>query len=414
MPAKTGIKLCRCNDAAQYAGVVDRMHHAFAGFVRAYRAIGGQLCHKLRPMIDRSVIRQAPKVLLHDHLDGGLRPATVIDLAREFGYDGLPTQDPDELARSFTAGADRKSLELYLEGFEHTVGVMQAPDAIERVAFECAEDLAADGVVYAEVRFAPELSTAGGLTLDEVVQAILRGFARGEASTGIRMGFIVTAMRQFARSVEIAELAVRYRDAGVVGFDVAGPEAGFPPTRYLDAFNLIHQANFHLTIHAGEAFGLPSIWEALQWCGAHRLGHGVRIVDDITVGEDGQISMGRLASYVRDLRVPLEMCPTSNVHTGAARSIEEHPIDLLRRLRFRVTVNTDNRLMSGITLTDEFDSLSRAFGFGLDEMQWLTLNAMKSAFAPFDERLRLINGVIKPAYARLIAESNFAEAAARY
>src|SRR5207344_16513 len=214
--------------------------------------------------------------------------------------------------------------------------------------------------------------------------------------TGIKMGFIVTAMRQFARSVEVAELAIRHRDQGVIGFDVAGPEAGFPPTRYLDAFNLIHQANFNLTIHAGEAFGLPSIWEALQWCGAHRLGHGVRIVDDIKLGDDGEISLGRLASYVRDQRVPLEMCPTSNVHTGAVASIEEHPIDLLRRLRFRVTVNTDNRLMSGVTLSSELELLARTFGFGLDELQWLTLNAMKSSFLSFDQRIRIINGTIKP------------------
>jgi adenosine deaminase len=356
-------------------------------------------------MMERDVIRQAPKVLLHDHLDGGLRPQTVIELARECGYDGLPTEDPEDLARAFTAGANRKSLELYLEGFEHTVGVMQTRDAIVRVAQECAEDLAADGVVYAEVRYAPELSTSRGLSLDEVTEAVLEGFSRGSATNGISVRMIVTAMRQFARSVEIAELALRHRDDGVVGFDVAGPEAGFPPTRYLDAFNLIHQANFHLTIHAGEAFGLPSIWEALQWCGAERLGHGVRIIDEVTVGEDGEVALGRLAAYVRDMRIPLEMCPTSNVHTGAAPSIREHPIDLLRRLRFRVTVNTDNRLMSGITLTDEFATLSETFGFGLDEMQWLTLNAMKSAFAPFDERLKLINGVIKPGFAQLMAES---------
>src|SRR4051795_4007837 len=398
------IPLCRCNDGAKYdnADVLLLWQSARAS------------SSNLSPMVRLDTIRQAPKVLLHDHLDGGLRPGTVVDLASEFGYTGLPTTDSDALAAAFTNGADRKSLVLYLEGFEHTVGVMQTPDALERVAFECAEDLANDGVVYAEVRYAPELSTHQGLSLDEVVQAILRGFARGERETGIRMGFIVTAMRQFARSVEIAELAIRYRDMGVVGFDVAGPEAGYPPTRYLDAFNLIHQANFHLTIHAGEAFGLPSIWEALQWCGAHRLGHGVRIVDNISVGADGELTMGRLATYVRDQRIPLEMCPTSNVHTGAVASIEEHPIDLLRRLRFRVTVNTDNRLMSGVTMTSEFDALSRVFDFGLDEMQWLTLNAMKSAFAPFDERLRLINGIIKPGYARLIAESNFAEAAARY
>ncbi len=356
-------------------------------------------------MIDRSVIHRAPKVLLHDHLDGGLRPSTVIELAREYGYDGLPTEDPDELARAFTAGADRKSLVLYLEGFAHTVGVMQTREALVRVAEECAADLAADGVVYAEIRYAPELSTSTGLSLDEVVLAILEGFERGSSAHGISLGLILTGMRQFARSVEIAELAIRHRDDGVVGFDVAGPEAGFPPTRYLDAFNLIHQANFHLTIHAGEAFGLPSIWEALQWCGAERLGHGVRIIDDITVGPDGEVALGRLAGYVRDRRVPLEMCPTSNVHTGAASSIENHPIDLLRRLRFRVTVNTDNRLMSGISLTDEFATLSSTFGFDLHEMQWLTLNAIKSAFAPFDERLRLINGVIKPGYAELMAES---------
>jgi adenosine deaminase len=362
-------------------------------------------------MIEPELIRRAPKVLLHDHLDGGLRPVTVIELARDAAYDGLPMTDPLELARFFTSGADRKSLELYLEGFEHTVAVMQTREALIRVAAECAEDLAADGVVYAEVRYAPELSTRNGLSLDDVVTAVLHGFRQGSADRGIELGFIVTAMRTAARSLEIAELAVRHRDEGVVGFDIAGAEAGYPPTRHLDAFHYIARANFHITIHAGESFGLPSIWEALQWCGAERLGHGVRIVDDIKVEPGGDIKLGRLASYVRDRRVPLEMCPTSNVHTGAVRDVDEHPIDLLRRLRFRVTVNTDNRLMSGVTLSDEFDTLARAFGFGLDEMQWLTLNAMKSAFNPFDERLRLINGVIKPGYAQLLAESAYAEAA---
>jgi adenosine deaminase len=362
-------------------------------------------------MIARELIRRAPKVLLHDHLDGGLRPTTVIELARDADYGGLPTTDSQELARAFTAGADRKSLELYLEGFEHTVAVMQTADALMRVAAECAEDLAADGVVYAEVRYAPELSTRAGLSLDEVVEATLEGFRRGTSGRALTVGFIVTAMRTAARSLEIAELAVRHRDEGVVGFDIAGAEAGYPPTRHLDAFHYIARANFHITIHAGESFGLPSIWEALQWCGAERLGHGVRIVDDIQQTADGDVQLGRLASYVRDRRVPLEMCPTSNVHTGAVASVAEHPIDLLRRLRFRVTVNTDNRLMSGVTLSDEFETLAGTFDFGLDEMQWLTLNAMKSAFNPFDERLRLINGVIKPGYARLAAETAFAGAA---
>jgi adenosine deaminase len=360
-------------------------------------------------MVPFDVIRASPKVLLHDHLDGGLRPATVIELANASGYTGLPTDDPVALARWFTQGADRKSLELFLEGFRHTVGVMQTETAIERVAAECAEDLAADGVVYAEVRYAPELSIQGGLGLDAVMEAWLAGLERGatraaEAGQPIIVRAIVTAMRQFARSVEIAELAVRFRDQGVVGFDIAGPEAGFPPSRHLDAFQLIHHANFHVTIHAGEAFGLPSIWEALQWCGAERLGHGVRIVDDVTAEPDGRYSLGRLAAYVRDRRVPLEMCPTSNVHTGAVATLAEHPVDLLRRLRFRVTINTDNRLMSGVTLSSEMSTLSSTFGFGLEEMQWLTINAMKSSFAPFDQRLRLINGVIKPGFARLMAE----------
>jgi adenosine deaminase len=361
-----------------------------------------------RPALPLEAIRRAPKVLLHDHLDGGLRPATVIELAGEAGYE-LPTTDPHELGAWFTRGADRKSLELYLEGFRHTVAVMQTRDAIERVAAEAVEDLAADGVVYAEIRMAPELLTDGGLTLDEATEAMLAGLRRGSEGRPITIGLIITAMRQAARSVEIAELAVRHRDGGVVGFDIAGPEAGYPPSRHLDAFHLIARENFHFTIHAGEGFGLPSIWEALQWCGAERLGHGVRIVDDIHVREDGRYVLGRLASYVRDRRVPLEMCPTSNVHTGAAVSVEEHPIDLLRRLRFRVTVNTDNRLMSGISMSSEMASLHAAFGIGLDEMEWLTLNAMKSAFWPFDGRLRIINEQIKPAYAQLRAEQSAVE-----
>ena len=359
-------------------------------------------------MLRQDTVLAAPKALLHDHLDGGLRPATIVDLAAEFGYDGLPTTDPDELAAWVRRGADRKSLELYLETFEHTVGVLQERDAIIRVAAECAEDLAADGIVYAEVRYAPELSTARGLTLDEVVEANLEGFRIGmeraaAAGRPIVMKVIVTAMRQAARSVEVAECAVRWRDAGVVGFDIAGPEAGYRPTRHLDAFEYVRRENFHITIHAGESFGVPSIWEALQWCGAERLGHGVRIVDDITVRDDGSVELGRLATFVRDRRIPLEMCPTSNVHTGAAASIADHPFDLLRRLRYRVTVNTDNRLMSGVTLSSEFAALDAAFGIGLGEMEWLTINAMKSAFAPFDERLRIIGEIVKPGYARLRA-----------
>jgi adenosine deaminase len=351
-------------------------------------------------------LRSAPKVLLHDHLDGGLRPATIVELAAEAGHE-LPTDDADALGVWFTEAADSGSLVRYLETFEHTVGVMQSAAALTRVARECAEDLAADGVVYAEIRYAPELHVQEGLTLDQVVAAVQEGFDQGVEASGGRIVVrqLVTAMRQAAPSLEIAELAIRYRDQGVAGFDIAGPEAGYPPTRFLDAFDYVRQENGHATCHAGEAFGLPSIWEAVQWCGADRLGHGVRIIDDIhikEVAEDGtpvSYELGRLASYVRDKRIPLEMCPSSNLQTGAADSIAEHPIGLLADLRFRVTVNTDNRLMSGTSMTREHQLLCEAFGWGLPKVEWLTVNAMKSAFLPYDERYRLIMDVIKPWYA---------------
>jgi adenosine deaminase len=343
--------------------------------------------------------------LLHDHLDGGLRPTTIVELAGEIGH-ALPSRDPEELGRWFVAAADSGSLERYLETFSHTVAVMQTESSLRRVAAECAEDLAADGVVYAEVRFAPEQHLTAGLTLAQVVEAVLAGFALGteraaEAGHQIRIGTLLTAMRHAARSMEIAELAISYRDVGVVGFDIAGAEAGYPPTRHLDAFEYLQRENYHFTIHAGEAFGLPSIWQAIQWCGADRLGHGVRIVDDI--GPDG--TLGRLAAYVRDKRIPLELCPSSNVQTGAAASIARHPIKLLRDLRFRITVNTDNRLMSGTSMSREMALLVEAFDWGWPEMQWFTINAMKSAFIPFDERLAIINDVIKPAYSKLLAAS---------
>jgi adenosine deaminase len=356
------------------------------------------------PTIDE--IRAAPKVLLHDHLDGGLRAATVVDLARQIGYDRLPSEDADEVKLWMQRGANRGHLNLYLDAFQHTVAVMQTRQALIRVAAECAEDLAADGVVYAEVRFAPELHVAGGLSLDEVVEAVLEGFRAGSEGRRITVYALLTAMRTAARSLEIAELAVRYRDQGVVGFDIAGAEAGSPPSRHLDAFQYVARENFHITIHAGEGFGLPSIWEALQWCGAERLGHGVRIMDDIKITPEGTATLGRLASYVRDRRIPLEMCPTSNVQTGAAPSIEAHPIRLLRQLSFRVTVNTDNRLMSGVSLSSEFHRLAEVFGYGWRDIEWLTINAMKSAFAHFDERLRIIDTVVKPGYATARATSD--------
>ena len=349
------------------------------------------------------LLRAAPKVLLHDHLDGGLRPATIVDLAAEIGH-ALPESDAEALATWFAEAADSGSLERYLETFAHTVGVMQTAPALTRVARECVEDLAADGVVYAEIRYAPELHVESGLELEEVVAAVQQGFAEGmaaaeESGRPIVVRHLLTAMRQAARAMEIAELAIGWRDRGVVGFDIAGPEAGYPPTRFIDAFEYLQRENSHFTIHAGEGFGLPSIWEAVQWCGADRLGHGVRIVDDITVDDAGVARLGRLASYVRDKRIPLEMCPSSNVQTGAAPSLEEHPIRLLASLRFRVTVNTDNRLMSRTSLTREFGLLADTFGYGWTEIEWLTVNAMKSAFIPYDERYRLITETIKPWYA---------------
>lgn len=362
-----------------------------------------------------------PKALLHDHLDGGVRPETVLELSDEIGHELPVSGSSDELGAWFRESADSGSLVRYLETFEHTVAVMQTPEHLYRVARECVLDLAADGVVYAESRYAPEQHLERGMALPEVVEAVNAGFRDGEAMAAdagrpIVVRALLTAMRHAARSREIAELSVRYRDAGVAGFDIAGAEAGFPPSRHMAAFEYLKGENAHFTIHAGEAFGLPSIWEALQVCGADRLGHGVRIVDDIAFG-DGTVTddpaganeaasvdpstlrLGRLASYVRDTRVPLEMCPHSNVQTGAAPSIAAHPITALARLRYRVTLNTDNRLMSGTSMTTEMSALVQQAGWTIDDLRWVTTNAMKSAFLPFDERLRLIEETIKPAYA---------------
>ena len=361
-------------------------------------------------MID-GTIASAPKALLHDHLDGGLRAETVLDIATQLGHP-LPAEDAKGLEAWFRSAADSGSLVRYLETFVHTVAVMQRREDLVRVATECALDLAEDGVVYAEVRYAPEQHLDGGLTLDEVVTAVQDGLTAGcaraaELGRPIRVGTLVTAMRHAARSMEIAELAVRHRDRGVVGFDIAGAEAGYPPSRHLDAFEYLHRENFHVTIHAGEAFGLRSIWEAVQVCGADRLGHGVRIVDDVQLvgGRDGhgrpRATLGRLASWVRDTRIPLEMCPSSNLQTGAAASIAEHPITALKDLRFRVTLNTDNRLMSGTTLGREMQLLVEQAGWSLADLRWVTINALKSAFIPFDERLALIEDVVKPGYAAL-------------
>ena len=353
-------------------------------------------------------IKRVPKALLHDHLDGGLRPETIIEIAQQIGYKKLPTDDPKQLADWFEESCNSHSLVRYLETFSHTIAVMQSKEAIIRVSRECAIDLARDGVVYAEVRGAPELFTEQGLTLDQVVEATLEGFKQGMAEAAhegnkIRVESLLCGMRQNDRSQEAAAAVVKYRNKGVVGFDIAGPEDGFPPTNQLETFEYLRKENAHFTIHAGEAYGLPSIWEAIQICGAERLGHGVRIIDDIDFSGD-KPKLGPLASYVRDRRIPLELCPTSNLQTGAAKTYSDHPIGMLAKLRFRVTLNTDNRLMSRTSMSNEMSECVKSFGWKFADLQRVTVNALKSSFIPFEERLEIIEKVVKPAYAAISAE----------
>ncbi|MGV9319062.1 adenosine deaminase [Streptomyces sp. NPDC003435] len=350
------------------------------------------------PRIDTETLRRLPKAVLHDHLDGGLRPATVIELAAAVGHT-LPTTDPDELAAWYVEAANSGDLVRYIATFEHTLAVMQNREGLLRVAEEYVLDLAADGVVYAEVRYAPELNTRGGLTLSEVVETVQEGLAAGmakaaAAGTPVRVGTLLCGMRMFDRVGEAAELAVTYRDAGVLGFDIAGAEDGFPPADHLAAFERLRAESVPFTIHAGEAYGLPSIHQAVQVCGAQRLGHGVRITEDIVDGK-----LGRLAGWVRDRRIALEMCPTSNLQTGCATSIAEHPITALKDLGFRVTLNTDNRLVSGTTMTREMALLVEEAGWTVEDLRTVTVNAVKSAFIPFDERKALLEDVVLPGYA---------------
>jgi adenosine deaminase len=353
-------------------------------------------------------IKRLPKALLHDHLDGGLRPQTIIEIAEKIGYKKLPTHDPIELGKWFEESCNSGSLVRYLETFSHTIAVMQTQESIIQVARECAIDLANDGVVYAEVRGAPELFTEQGLSIDQVVEATTEGYKQGMAEAAkegkiIRVESLLCGMRQAGRSQEAAEAVVKYRDKGVVGFDIAGPEDGFPPTKQLETFEYLRRENAHFTIHAGEAYGLPSIWEAIQICGAERLGHGVRIIDDIDF-TGTTAKLGRLASYVRDRRIPLELCPTSNLQTGAAKTYKEHPIGVLAKLRFRITLNTDNRLMSNTSMTNEMSQCVEAFDWKFVDLQRVTVNALKSSFIPFEERLEIIEKVVKPAYLAIAAE----------
>jgi adenosine deaminase len=351
--------------------------------------------------IDKGVLKSLPKVLLHEHLDGVLRPSTVIDLAKSIRYTLLPSEDPAALGEWFHRGANQGSLPEYLKGFAHTIAVMQTEEALERVAYEQAQDLSLDGVIYFETRFAPIFHTQRGLTHQQVVSAVLKGMERGRKDFGISSGLIICAMRNMDVSLDMAELAVDFRQRGVVGFDLAGEEGGYPPKKHVEAFHYIQRQNFNITVHAGEGYGKESIWQAIQYCGAHRIGHGTRLIDDIAVADGKVVKLGELAQYVLDKRIPLEICLLSNVHTGAARSLQEHPFRVLFREKFRVTLNTDNRLMSNTTMSKEFAAAADAYGLSIDDFEKITINAMKSAFLPYDRRINFIYSTIKPGYARI-------------
>ncbi len=353
-------------------------------------------------MTTEKVIHSVPKVLLHDHLDGGLRPQTIIDLADDVKYKKLPTKDAEELGKWFHRGANKGNLVEYLQGFEHTTAVMQTKEGLERVAYEMIEDMHNDGVVYVETRFAPVYHRIKGLYYEDSVNAVLAGLERGKKEFGVGFGVILCGMRNMKDTLDIAELAVNFRNDGVVGFDLAGEEGGYPPKKHIEAFQYIQRANFNITVHAGEAFGKDSIWQAIQWCGAHRIGHATRLLEDIVLdSDDNVISFGELAQYVLDKRIPLEICLLSNVHTGAIDKIENHPFGILYKEKFRVTLNTDDRLMSDTTMTKEFLTAIEYFNLNFEDFEKITLNSMKSAFIPYKERLHYIYNVIKPGYQKI-------------
>jgi len=347
-------------------------------------------------------LRSLPKVSLHDHLDGAVRPQTIIELAGDIGLD-VPSTDADDLADWFEGQSDSGSLVEYLKTFDLTTAVMQTREGLRRVAKEFVEDLAADGVIYGEVRWAPEQHLASGLSLEETVEAVQEGIEAGEEAAesrghDIRVGQLVTAMRHTDRSLEIAKLAVAFRGRGAVGFDIAGPEDGFPPSNHRAAFDYLASEFFPVTVHAGEAAGLDSIRSALLDGRALRLGHGVRIAEDLEVvstrGEEVQVRFGDLARWVRDREIPLELSPSSNLQTGAIASwgtgLEDHPFDLLYQLGFSVTVNVDNRTMSRTSLTRELSLLAETFDYTLEDLEAFQLNAAAGAFLSVEEREELI------------------------
>lgn len=342
--------------------------------------------------------RALPKALLHDHLDGGVRVATILELADEYGYSGLPAADEDSLRAWFHQGR-AGSLERYLQAFKHTVAVMCSQDAIRRISYETGLDLASDGVVYAEVRFGPSLHIYHGLTREAVIEAVLDGFAASRADTRIVIYAIASALRHENDSEEVVRAAIPFLDQGLVGFDLAGPEAGFPADDHVAACRLARDAGLGLTIHAGEADSAASIWRAVARCGAARVGHGVRIADETDFDGTTITQLAPLARRIRDHRVPLEVAPTSNLHTSAFPSAAKHPLGALHRSGFNISINTDNRLMSDITLTDEYALAAHTFGFGALDLAEITVNAIEAGFGDWPTRRRLIDEVVRPAYA---------------
>ena len=359
-------------------------------------------------LLSSEVIARAPKVLLHDHLDGGLRPQTMIDHALASGYTKLPSYNPEELATWFVNACSSGTLELYLETFEHTISVMQTKEEIERIARECVLDLAADGVVYAEVRGAPELFTRKGLTIDQVIEATVEGHKQGMAEAKaagreIRVEVLLCALRQNNFSDEVATKVVKYKGRGVVGFDIAGPEAGFPPTDHIKAFDYLRTNGAHFTIHAGEAFGVESIALAVRDCHAERIGHGIRLIDDIDFSSDVPV-LGSLAQEILDRQICLEMAPTSNLQTGGAASYETHQIGVMKKLGFNVTINTDNRLMSATSMIREVTEISRGYSWTIDDLHDVARNGIMSAFISEDEKQDMYSRHIKPVFTELGAK----------
>ena len=340
------------------------------------------------------VVRDLPKAVLHEHLDGGLRIETILEIADDEGYSELPSMDPAVLASWFFQG-ESGSLERYLEAFAHTTAVMQTPDAISRIAYESAEDLALDGVVYAEVRYDPGLSTTRGLRREDAIEAMLDGFSRASRDTGVVIYAIATALRHQNDSLDVVKAAIPFLGQGVVAFDLAGPEKGFPPDLHLEACMLARESGLGLTLHAGEGDGAHSIWRALALCGAQRIGHGVHIVDDTDFDGSSITELGPFARTVRDHRVPLEVAITSNLHTGSFASASEHPFGALFAQGFNVSINTDNRLMSQVSVSDEYARAAAAFDLGSGALAEITINALGAGFGDWTERRQLIEQVQK-------------------